>query len=186
MKSSLKFAAALACLLICRPSELAAHEKGVLRLGSKVVAAGDTLMVRGEKLPRSAPIGLRLRSALDSLILGTVTTDSSGFLAHPVAIPATVRPGSYTLLAVAADGDIVARAEIVVSAAPSAADSPSDHRAHTAATGATSTTGARGIPLARESKTYEWVTILLFSALCAVIGARLLRPLASSDTRRSS
>ncbi len=100
----------------------AAHEKGVIRLGSKEVPTGGQLELRGEKLPKSTRVRLELRGTLETLPLADVRTNAAGAFEARLALPAEARAGSYSVVALAADGDIVARAELtVVTTAPAEA-----------------------------------------------------------------
>jgi hypothetical protein len=94
-----------------------AHEKGIIRLASKEVPAGGELGIRGEKLPKSATLRLELRGTLETFSLGEVRTNATGRFQARLPLPAQARAGSYTVVAVAADGDVAARATLVIFAA---------------------------------------------------------------------
>jgi hypothetical protein len=94
-----------------------AHEKGIIRLDSKQVPVGGELGLQGEKLPKSATVRLELRGTLETITLSAVRTNAAGkFQAH-LPLPSEARAGSYTVVALAGDGDVVARAALVIVAA---------------------------------------------------------------------
>ncbi len=105
-------------LLAAPGTPLLAHEEGVIRLRSSEVSAGGELGLRGEKLLKNAALRLELRGTLETFPLGEVRTDAKGVFQARLALPAEARAGSYTVVAVAPDGDVAARAELTVSAAP--------------------------------------------------------------------
>jgi len=84
------------------------------------VAVGGTVTVRGEKLPKSSELKLELRGVLDNFPVGSVKTDTGGAFVLPLTVPQSVPAGPYTLVVIASDGDVTARADLVVSAAASA------------------------------------------------------------------
>jgi hypothetical protein len=98
---------------------VSAHEKGVIHLASKEVRAGGELRLRGEKLPKSATLRLELRGTLETFPVAEVHTDAAGRFQARLALPPEARAGGYTLVALAPDGDVAARAELaIVAAAP--------------------------------------------------------------------
>jgi hypothetical protein len=99
-----------------------AHEKGTIRILSKQVGVGGELIVQGEKLPKSAVLKMELRGTLETFPLAQVRTDSAGRFQARLALPLEVRAGTYTVVVVASDGDVTARADIVVSPAPLAGE----------------------------------------------------------------
>jgi hypothetical protein len=93
---------------------LFAHEKGVLTIGTKQAAAGDTLRARGSKLAKDAGFRIELRGVLKTYPFGRVRSDTSGGFQMLVPLPADATAGSYTLVAIAADGDVSAQAEFML------------------------------------------------------------------------
>jgi hypothetical protein len=126
----------LALLLLC-VVPASAHETGAIHVSANQVAAGGSLTVRGEKLPKSSDLKLELRGILDNYPVGTVKTDTAGAFRLSLTVPPNVPAGAYTLVVIASDGDVTARADLAVSAA--VAGGP-------AATGPTSSTGKAGMP----------------------------------------
>lgn len=166
-------------------SPAAAHEKGALYLGSREVAAGRRLAVRGEKLGKNAEIQLRLRGPLQTYPLTAVRTDSAGAFRLELAIPPEVRAGSYSILAVASDGDVTARTDLTVLAAQPATDAPPHDMA---AMDADSSEMAAGMPqmtgrhatgaameLDRTTTPAEWVGISVIVLVALGGGFALLR-----------
>lgn len=96
-----------------------AHEKGIIRLASNEVPVGGELGLRGEKLPKSAALRLELRGSLETFTLAAVRTNAAGRFQARLPLPAEARAGSYTVVALASDGDVAARAALVITAAAS-------------------------------------------------------------------
>jgi hypothetical protein len=151
-------------------SPAAAHEEGVIRLGARSAAVGQEIEVRGEQLPESTDLRLVLAGALATHPLMVVRSDSAGEFVQRLAIPQAASPGLYRVVAVAPDGDEVARAEIVVVAAAAAIEpAPAAAGAHGAhATDAT-------MELATPSSAAERAAIAIMIALAAIGGVVLLR-----------
>ncbi len=101
-----------------------AHEEGVIRLSAKEVRMGSELGLRGEKLPKSATLRLELRGTLETFPVGEVRTNAGGRFEARLALPVEARAGTYTVVAVASDGDVAARAELTIIAAAPAAGAP--------------------------------------------------------------
>jgi hypothetical protein len=96
-----------------------AHEKGIIRLASNEVAVGGELGLRGEKLPKSNTLRLELRGSLETFTLTAVRTNAAGRFQARLPLPPEARAGSYTVVALASDGDVAARAALVIIAAAS-------------------------------------------------------------------
>jgi len=107
-------AAALVALSVGRVSVAYAHGGGVLRAAPKQVARGGTINLTGEKLGKSADLKAELRGVLDNYPLGSVRTSATETLAATVTIPVAVPPGVFTLVVIAADGDVAGRTEVTV------------------------------------------------------------------------
>jgi len=93
-------AAALVALSVGRVSVAYAHGGGVLRAAPK--------------LGKSADLKAELRGVLDNYPLGSVRTSATETLAATVTIPVAVPPGVFTLVVIAADGDVAGRTEVTV------------------------------------------------------------------------
>jgi len=113
-KMMLVAAAALAGLLAGTTSVAYAHGGGVLRAAPKQVARGGTINLIGEKLGKNADLKAELRGVLDNYPLGSVRTSATETLAATVTIPVAVPFGVFTLVVIAADGDVAGRTEVTV------------------------------------------------------------------------
>src|SRR5918911_4427347 len=135
MRTVLVALAAFAFLLAL-PAAAPAHERGAIHLASsQVPVAGDVVMT-GEKLPKSTVLELQLRGTLNNYPFREVRTDAKGAFQARLTLPPDVPAGAYTLVALAPDGDVTARAELVIAPAPSAATPAERSTAPQAAGGA--------------------------------------------------
>jgi hypothetical protein len=118
-------------LLLTIRSPAYPHGVGVIRLGSKQVGVGGTIALKGEKLEKNADLKLELRGILDNYPAGRIRTDANGKVSANVTIPPAVPIGSYTLVAIADDGDVAARTALAVgpAAAVTAAQEGMPHMA---------------------------------------------------------
>lgn len=103
-------------LLAALTSSALAHEQGSVTLSAKTAAPGGQLTVRGEKLGKAGTFSLQLRGVLNTYQLASIRTDTSGRFDREVGLPAAARAGAYTVVVVASDGDVVARAELTLDA----------------------------------------------------------------------
>lgn len=108
----------------------------VLTLSADSISAGSDLTVSGIGFSPGQTIVFELRSG--PVPLGSLTADASGAVTGALRIPSGAAAGTYTLVAVNAQSEVVASAALLVTAAPGAA---------VAGTGAGVTAGA-GAPLA--------------------------------------
>lgn len=109
-------------LLLATSAPLSAHPvSGVLRVASPQLPVGGALVLFGTKFETSTDLRLVLRAALHEYVVGTVKSDAAGAFTATLTLPAGVPAGAYTLLAVAPDGDIGARADVTI--VPAAASS---------------------------------------------------------------
>ncbi len=145
------------------------------------MAIGGSVEVRGEKLPKSSALNLELRGVLDNFPVGTVHTDTAGAFQMSLTVPKNVPAGPYTLVVIASDGDVTARADLVVGGTTTAASTAagagkdsgmagmpgmgggSDERANPAAMPVTHTTTAA-----------EWVVIWGLILACVIAGLALV------------
>lgn len=105
---------AAAGIVLVTTADLYAHDEGVITLSAKQAAAGSSIDIAGAKLGKSASLRLTLRNAFKTIALGQVRTDDSGRFTMKAAIPADATPGQYLVSAIATDGDIAARANLMV------------------------------------------------------------------------
>lgn len=155
-----------------------AHENGAIRLASSKVTTGSELSMRGERFPKNTTLRLELRGALETFRLGEVRTDAKGVFEARLGLPPAARAGSYTLVAVAPDGDKVAQADLAISAA---APAGMEHNkggggASNTASGATSAPHptAEMMKLPVSTSGLELATIIGVVVLSLGIGLRLV------------
>ena len=154
-----------------------AHGGGVLRVASKQIPSGGTIQMSGEKLGNNASLRLELRGVLDNYPIGSVRTGPDGKLSASVEVPASVPAGTYTLAAIAADGDVAGRAEISVGAAAvvEAAKSGMPHMAGDGMAGMEDMKAtADMMKLDIKTTALEWIVISLLILLSFGAGAALL------------
>jgi hypothetical protein len=181
-------------LLALGAAPAAAHEHGRIYLGAPRATAGEALSIRGEKLSKATAFRVVLRGPLASYPLGEVKTDRAGAFQASLALPDGARPGAYTVVLLAPDGDVSARADLAVEVAappppaPAAAAAPapagsdnasapaaaSGPMAHMAAGAPHATAAPMDLPVRRGAG--EWVVITLITLVCVGAGALLLRP----------
>lgn len=182
------FAATLgaAALLLAMSTSAFAHPTGgVISLASSQVAVGGTLGLSGEKLEKNSNIRLELRGILDNYPVGEVKTDTAGKFQMSIVLPPHVPAGAYTLVAVAADGDVAARADLTVGTLTGGAGSGPV----TGMQGMSGMNGTQGMPgmhatdemmaLKRTTSGGEWAFIVAFIIVMFAGGAVLLRKAAS-------
>ena len=162
-----------ALLLAVLVAPLWGHEKGAIRLAKKEVAAGGELVIRGEKLPKSNSVILTLVGALATHSLGEVATTATGTFDTKITLPAGAKPGAYVVIAEAGDGDELARADVVVTAAAMAHDMAT-HMTDSAAMATATHPSAAMMELDTARSGLEWAVILTIVALSIGGGLALL------------
>lgn len=158
----------LAGAIAARPASGApVHEKGVLKLANRTVAAGDSVALAGEKFTRNAALKLVLVGVAGRFELGDARTDSAGRFERALLVPADLKAGPYRLVAVATDGDEVASLDVTIVEVVEAAE----HAGHDM------TAEPSHEPLALERARSPWVTggAWVGIALALVAGVALLR-----------
>lgn len=156
-----------------------AHENGTIALTPKQVGVGGNLSVRGDKLAKSSTLKMQLRGTLETFDLAEVRTDSAGRFLARLALPAEVKAGNYVVVVVAADGDVSARANLVVSAAETpAADASAGMEGHAGMPMAPGTPDQHPTAEAMEVRVStsgaEWAAIVAIIGLSAAAGLGLL------------
>jgi hypothetical protein len=162
------------------------HETGAIHLASNHVPVGGEIDLRGEKLPKSGTIKLELRGILDTYPVGQVKTDTAGAFQAKFTLASTVPVASYTLVAIASDGDVTARADLSVVAATTATTAASSSMP--GMPGMPAMTGASGehanaapMPIASTTTDAQWVVIYALIGLSLLSGAFLLRRAATAN-----
>jgi hypothetical protein len=154
------------------PSPAGAHGDAVLELASNSVAAGTTVTVEGSSFETGSAYRLRLVGAMDQHDLTEVRPDSEGAFSLELRVPAAVADGRWELIAVAPDGDVVARTPLTVVASSAGGGAAAD-----GAPDDGQDRGARAgeIDLERERSGSEWGAIGLLVGLAGGLGVGLLR-----------
>ena len=163
-------------LILALGTPAAAHDKGVLKLASKVLTAGDSLPVLGAKFSRNDELTIVLIGVAGRRELGTTPTDSAGKFIRKFLVPTNTKPGQYRLVAEAIDGDKVATIDVVVQAHEPAAPTGAmpAGAVHEGMSMEAHPSGAT-LQLTRARNSVEmWIVGLLIIA-CIATGAILLR-----------
>ena len=157
---------AVALLSLLAP-QIGAHEKGVLTLATRQLVPGDSVETTGEHFGRGAALKIELVGIAGWTRLAEVRTDSLGAFRWTLIVSPDVPPGSYRVVAVAADGDEVASVDVSVVARASSAMPSHLHEEN----------GPSARPLALVRARSPWVTrgALAVIVLAIAGGAMLLR-----------
>ena len=107
----------VATLLTASVGVAVAHETGAIHLVSKQIAPGDELAFAGERLPKGATVKVELRGALNKYQVGEIQIDKAGKVQARLKLPGDIPAGNYTVVVLAPDGDVAARAQLVVATA---------------------------------------------------------------------
>ena len=94
-----------------------AHGTGAIALSSKQTSPGVTITIFGTEFAPNSSVRLELRSILDKVVFGRVRTSGKGTFQQVVTIPANSKPGQYSIVAVAPDGDVAAQATLIIAEA---------------------------------------------------------------------
>lgn len=172
---------AVAAALVA-PEPLAAHEEAVLEASASVMAVDGTLELFGSDFTADEEFRLVLEGALESHELTAVTADSAGRFELDLELPPEVREGRYQIVAVAPDGDEVARLDLNVVAAGSGNDratgsAEGDEAGTASAADGAGENGARAeeMEVERQRSGVEWAFMLVVVGLSGGLGARMLR-----------
>jgi hypothetical protein len=152
----------------------ALHPSGVLKIPSKVLKAGDSLAVAGERFAHNDGVTIALIGVAGRVELGSAATDSVGGFRRTFLVPASAKAGQYRLVAEAIDGDEVASVEVVVQAGT---ESMGPMPAGSMPAGMSMESRPTGEPLQlirARNRAVMWTATLIIIA-CAVAGAVLLR-----------
>ena len=172
------------------PRSVFAHPVGVLSVFPKQVSAGDTIVVRGAKLGPNSSFRVELRGTLSTFSFGRIRADSTGAFQMRVPVPLTAGAGSYTVVAVAADGDVSAQADLAVSAAGrsivggAASTAAASEKAHMPGmpgmSGMHMEATAEKMQILRTTTPLEWGAIAAVILIAASAGLLLLRSYSTS------
>lgn len=153
------------------------HEKAVLESSRSSVPAGAVLPLDGRDFGAGESYVLRLMGALREYDLGEVEADAEGLFSIELAIPGSVTPGTYQVVAVAPDGDVAARLDLTVleaeAAEPEGAEArPAGEAAHEVAP---RVARADEMPIERSRSGLEWGVIGLLIGGAGGLGLGLIK-----------
>jgi hypothetical protein len=176
------FVAATIAILVLPAAAADAHETGAIHVSVKQVAVGGTVGVRGEKLPKASDLKLEMRGVLDNYPVGAVKTDTGGAFQLDLKLPASVPAGAYTLVVIASDGDVTARADLAVTeGAATTASTSASSGGMSDMPGMANMPGTDGehatatpMVIARTTTPGEWIVIWLIIIVSLAAGGRLL------------
>lgn len=125
-------ASAVAALVAAAPAVAVAngamaHPEGTLKLASRQLVSGSTVLIRGEMFAERGKLRLLLVGVAGRFQLGEVTADSVGGFAESLEVPANLALGAYRLVAIATDDDEVASLNVELLAAAPDADEEHEH-----------------------------------------------------------
>jgi hypothetical protein len=156
------------------------HPEATLKAARSSATAGATLAVTGEDFKAHQKVQLVLRGVLGEYRIAAATATEEGTFALPLKMPADARPGRYQLVALADDGDVVARLELTMEVpAAGPADEPGaagpDASSAAMAGGHEMMAPARDLPIERSFSGAGWGIIGLLVGLAGGLGLGLLR-----------
>ncbi len=153
-----------------------AHGTGAISLSSKQSSPGLTITIFGTEFVHNSSVRLELRSILEKVVFGRVQTSAKGTFQQTVTIPANSRPGQYTIVAVAPDGDVAAQATLMiadVAAAQETHPGMHDMPGMQGMGGAHATAEMMDVPI--PITPWGWAVIAVVVLISAATGVRLLR-----------
>lgn len=167
---------AAALMLTAAVSLAWVHPEAVLESDRTTIDAGGAIPLRGSQFDEDGTYALRLLGTFDDYDLGEATSDGDGRFAMDVAIPGDVRPGAYQVVAVASDGDVLARLDVTVIAGGMAMGAE-EHAAMGGADMAEMGQPARvdEIRIERDRSGIEWAAIGLIIGGVAGLGIGMRR-----------
>ncbi len=152
-----------------------AHPEAVLKSPHTSIAAGGSLELNGSDFQESEKYRLRLLGALREYDLREVQADSAGAFSIELSVPAEVAPGSYQIVAIASDGDIVARLDMTVLKAVAAASGAADASHEAISQVGSESARSDDIRIERNWSGLEWGVIGLLIGLAGGLGLVMIR-----------
>ena len=141
------------------------------------VEAGGAIGLRGKEFGKEETYTLHLLGALNEYDLGEAKSDGEGQFELDINIPDGVRPGAYQVVAVASDGDVVARLDVMISAAThvAASDNADQHTEMADSEMDEHQATADEIRIERDRNGIEWAAIGLIVGVAGGLGIGLGR-----------
>ena len=153
-----------------------AHGTGAISLSSKQSSPGLTITVFGTEFLHNSSVRLELRSILEKVVFGRVQTSAKGTFQQSVTIPSNSKPGQYTIVAVAPDGDVAAQATLMIAEVPVAGEihpGMHDMPGMQGMGGPHATGEMMDVPI--PITPWGWAVITAIVVVSAAMGIRLLR-----------
>jgi hypothetical protein len=165
-------------LLAASAATGATHEEAVLRSSQSSVSAGASLELIGSDFAASETYQLMLLGVLNEYDVGEIAADSAGTFTHQLTVPANVVPGAYQVVAVASDGDVVARLDVtILEGSAGGIATQAGEGSGGADQGGDPSSAARhdDIRIERDRSGIEWGVICLVIGLAGGVGFGLVR-----------
>ena len=153
-----------------------AHGTGAISLSSKQSSPGLTITVFGTEFVHNSSVRLELRSILEKVVFGRVQTSAKGTFQQIVTIPSNSKPGQYTIVAVAPDGDVAAQATLMIAEVATAQEThPGMHDmpGMQGMGGAHATAEMMDVPIPITASGWAVITVIVLAS--AATGVWLLR-----------
>ena len=166
----------LFALAVAPVRNASAHGSGAISLSSKQSAPGSTITIFGTEFAHNSSVRLELRSILDNVVFGRVQTSAKGTFQQIVTIPATSRPGQYSIVAVVPDGDVAAQATLMISLTSTAEEvhpGMHDMPGMQGMGGPHASGEMMDVPI--PITPWGWAVIAVIVVLCAAMGVWLLQ-----------
>lgn len=166
-------------LLLAITIPLQAHGGGVIKVTPSKPGVGSDIGISGTGFDKAAALKLELRGTLATLALTQIRTDAKGNFRTTLALPAEARAGAYSLVAIAADGDVAARVSLAIVGRP--AESDMRQAMGNMPQEMAKPHGAGEMKLAVPQSAPQTAGVLLFLVLCFAAGVWLLLTTPSSE-----
>ena len=153
-----------------------AHGRGAISLSSKQSFPGATMTIFGTEFARNSSVRLEFRSILESYVFGRVQTSAKGTFQQVVTLPAGSKPGQYTIVAVAPDGDVAAQATLMIAEVAAAQEThPGMHDMPGMQGMGGPHANAEMMDVPIPITAWGWAVIVAIVVVSAATGVRLLR-----------
>jgi len=162
-------------LLLVNVSPAGAHPEATLESDRSTVAAGGSIALHGSEFGGVGTYALSLQGVLNEYALGEATSDGEGRFQLTITVPVDVRPGSYQVVALASDGDVAARLDLLVSAAAAMPMDADEHADMGGAAMPAQAATAEEIQIERDRSGIEWAAIGLVIGVAGGLGIGMRR-----------